>query len=366
MRTPAPLPVAIDPGPDCTPDSRQTASRIGWLDSARGLGIILVVIGHALGGLIDSPLGADQDVFRRLFFSIYTFHMPLFFLLSGVLVTKRMKKGHVAFLRALLPSIVWPYFLWSVLQFTVIYAAGTVVNRPAESYWPIILSLPWSTVSQFWFLYALFWMHILSVLVIPKVGQQGFVMIALALKAVVLVLPMPVPVKLVFNHLFFYAVGVWLMTAGLEAIIVRHRNWIKAAVLPGLAIAIILATLAAVPQFGADLPILDAASPEIANLAWRFPAMAAAICGVAAIIALASLPRIADSRILTWLGRMTMPIFVLHVMCLAGARIVLTRSGMITDPVPLVFITIVVGLVGPLIIERVTRALGLNRWLGFQ
>ena len=79
MRTPAPLPVAIDSGPDCTPDSRQTASRIGWLDSARGLGIILVVIGHALGGLIDSPLGADQDVFRRLFFSIYTFHMPLFF-----------------------------------------------------------------------------------------------------------------------------------------------------------------------------------------------------------------------------------------------------------------------------------------------
>lgn len=341
-------------------------TRINWLDSARGLGIILVVIGHALGGLIDSPLGKDQDGFRRLFFAIYTFHMPLFFLLSGLLVTKRLEKGQGAFLKALVPAIIWPYFLWSIAQFTIIYALGTVVNRPAENYWPVILSLPWNTVSQFWFLYALFWMHVLSVLLIPRLGREGFVMLALALKALVLVLPLPVPVKLVFNHLFFYAVGVWLTTAGLEAVIIRHKVWIKAMVLPGIAIAILLATLAAVPQYGADLPLLDAASPEIANLAWRFPAMAAAVFGVTAIIALASLPRIADARPLLWLGRMTMPIFVLHVMFLAGTRIILTQSEMITDPTLLLAVSVAVGLVGPLIVERITRALGLNRWLGFQ
>ena len=108
-------------------------NRIGWLDSARGLGIILVVIGHALGGLIDSPLGDGQDTFRRIFFAIYSFHMPLFFLLSGLLVTQRLERGAAPFARALLPTIVWPYFLWSVIQFSLIFALGNLVNRDRKS-----------------------------------------------------------------------------------------------------------------------------------------------------------------------------------------------------------------------------------------
>jgi peptidoglycan/LPS O-acetylase OafA/YrhL len=191
-------------------------------------------------------------------------------------------------------------------------------------------------------------------------------MLALALKALVLVLPLPVPVKLVFNHLFFYAAGVWLTTVGLETIIIRHKAWIKAILLPAFAAAIIFATLAAVPQYGADLPFTGAASPEIANLAWRFPAMAAAVFGVAAVIALASLPRLAGARILLWLGQMTMPIFVLHIMFIAGTRILLTRLGIIAAPELVLIVCIAAGLAGPLIVERITRSLGLNRWLGFQ
>ncbi len=45
--------------------------RIAWLDNARGIGIALVVAGHAL-----TP-GHARDV-------IYAFHMPLFFFLAGV------------------------------------------------------------------------------------------------------------------------------------------------------------------------------------------------------------------------------------------------------------------------------------------
>lgn len=341
-------------------------NRIKWLDSARGLGIILVVIGHALGGLIDSPIGKDQNMFRQLFFAIYTFHMPLFFLLSGLLVPKRLEKGPRDFLKGLIPSIIWPYFLWSIIQFTIIYALGSLVNRPADSYWPIILSLPWNTVSQFWFLYALFWMHILSVLLVPRLGREGFLLFALALKAIALILVLPVPVKLVSNHLFFYAVGLWLMTSGLETLVIKRKAWIKSIGLPALALATIAATFVAVPRFGADIPIMAAGSPEIANLAWRFPVMAASLFGVAAVVAIASLPHIADSRILLWLGRMTMPIFVLHVMFLAGARIVLLRLNLLTEPALILGVSVVAGLAGPLVVERITRMLKLNRWLGFQ
>ncbi|HFC54058.1 MAG TPA: hypothetical protein ENJ43_06455, partial [Gammaproteobacteria bacterium] len=50
----------------------------GWVMIAKGIGIVLVVIGHF--HLPDSP-EAWHDI-RRI---IYLFHMPLFFILSGFL-----------------------------------------------------------------------------------------------------------------------------------------------------------------------------------------------------------------------------------------------------------------------------------------
>ena len=53
-------------------DGRQAQFRLDWVDVARGIGIIAVVIGHVWtrGGVRDA---------------MYSFHMPLFFLLSGML-----------------------------------------------------------------------------------------------------------------------------------------------------------------------------------------------------------------------------------------------------------------------------------------
>ena len=46
-------------------------TRIEWIDFAKGLTILLVVVGHTISnGLIRG--------------SIFSFHMPLFFFLSGI------------------------------------------------------------------------------------------------------------------------------------------------------------------------------------------------------------------------------------------------------------------------------------------
>jgi fucose 4-O-acetylase-like acetyltransferase len=339
--------------------------RIGWLDSAKGLGMILVVVGHALGGLIDSTPDAVQPGFRTLFFLIYTFHMPLFFLLSGLLVRRRLEKGAGIFVRGLLPTMVWPYFLWSGIQFTIIYAMGALVNRPATDYWPVIVSLPWKTVSQFWFLYALFGLHILSTAIVPRLGREAFVLIALGLKAIPLILPLPFALKLICNHAFFYAVGVWLAVAGIEHMVIRYRSIIKAVMLPLLAVAMGALTLGAVGEYGSDIAFATAASPEIANLAWRFAALPAAFLGVAAILGVASLSQVSGMAWLCYIGRMTMPVFLLHVLCLAGMRIILTRFDILSDQWGLLVVLVVVGLIGPLIAERIARALHLTRLVGF-
>lgn len=339
--------------------------RIDWLDSARGLGIVLVVIGHTLGGLIDSRIGAGLGVFRSLFFAIYTFHMPLFFLLAGLMVPHRLARGTGAFLRGLLPSVVWPYFLWSVVQFTVIYALGSMVNTPATHYWPMLLSLPWNTVSQFWFLYALFWLHVLAALVVPRYGATGLFLLALALKALAPVLLLPVAVRLVCNHALFYAIGTMLGPDDLARVAVERRVAERVVLFPALAALALGATFLALPRFGADVEFAAASSPVLANLAWRFPALGAATACVVASVAFVSLPAFAGNSLLNALGRLTMPIFVLHVMFVAGTRIVLMRLAHIDNPWVLAPLLVLAGLAGPLVVERVLRPLGLKRLLGF-
>lgn len=56
--------------------------RLDWLDSAKGIGILLVVIGHIWTG------GIVRD-------DIYAFHMPLFFLLAGYTARPKDQRGFV-------------------------------------------------------------------------------------------------------------------------------------------------------------------------------------------------------------------------------------------------------------------------------
>ena len=53
--------------------------RILWIDVARGIAILLVVLGHCIGNLNDP---------RNRF--ILAFHMPLFFFLSGMCISENV------------------------------------------------------------------------------------------------------------------------------------------------------------------------------------------------------------------------------------------------------------------------------------
>ena len=85
--------------------SRAEQSRADWIDVLKGIGIILVVIGHVntKGFLVQW---------------LYTFHMPLFFALSGYILYKFGK--NIPFQKFLLKrtkSILWPFILFRLLLF---------------------------------------------------------------------------------------------------------------------------------------------------------------------------------------------------------------------------------------------------------
>ena len=356
-------PHAAAPDTSTPGDLAAAAGRIAWLDVARGLGIVLVVAGHALGGLIDSPLGGALGGFRQAFFAIYTFHMPLFFVLAGLMVEPRLARGPGMFVRRLLPSLVWPYVLWSVVQFSTIALLGSLVNRPAGPWWHTVLALPWRPVSQFWFLHALFCLHCLVAVLLPRVGREGLLLLGLLARPLAFAVPLDPVLRLILANAQWYALGVWLGTAGLEQLMARCPVWVRAGVLPSGAAVLVGLGLQAALAAGAPA-LATASSPQIANLAWRLPLGAAALAGTLAVIGLATWRPLTAGGLLAALGRSTMPVYLLHVLFVAGGRIVLIRCGL-TDPVALLPVLVAAGLAGPLLLARLARAAGLHRLLGF-
>jgi len=86
-----------------TTEPRQAPERLAWVDAAKGLGIILVVVGH----VVTKPtiLGVGPDWY------IFLFHMPLFFILSGV-VQKPQPGAVVAARKA--RSLMVPYLAYLI------------------------------------------------------------------------------------------------------------------------------------------------------------------------------------------------------------------------------------------------------------
>lgn len=80
--------------------------RIEWIDYAKVIGIWLVVLGHILN--------AGRPIESELHTLIYSFHMPFFFFVSGLLFsTKDM--GFGAFAVSKIKSLIVPYILLNIL-----------------------------------------------------------------------------------------------------------------------------------------------------------------------------------------------------------------------------------------------------------
>lgn len=344
--------------------SCDVTQRLGWLDAAKGLGILIVILGHALGGIIDMGGRHLTPLFREIFLGIYVFHMPVFFLLSGLLVRKRLVRSRAGFLVDLVVSVAYPYFLWSTIQYGAIYAAGSLVNRPVSQFWPTIFNLPFVSISQFWFLYVLFLLHLSAWLLVPRIGARHFFMVFVVAKLLVAFVSPPVMLRLAIVHGVFYAAGLWLGADGIE----RYRHWLS-----GRKLAMPLLILAGAGAIWFSVHIITAQhgiaffelrSWEITALAWRIMIFPAALVATMAFIAMTTaLPRGLE-HLLSHIGRRSMTIFVLHVLFIAGARILLARYGYAGDPWVLLAVCFSMGLAAPLAISAVQRRITTSRALG--
>lgn len=190
-----------------------------FFDCTRGLGICLVVFGHVQRGLSDAHLLPANYPFEQIDFTLYTFHMPLFFLLAGLYVWPALEKGRMPFIRSKFVAIVVPYFVWSIIQGGVQVAMSHSTNHPLSlSDWPMLFYAP---LGQFWFLYAL----MIWQLVAFACGRRGPALMVIAIAALAFSTMLPDPFLATSMKMgIFFAAGT-AIGPGLERNIASIANW---------------------------------------------------------------------------------------------------------------------------------------------
>lgn len=138
--------------------------RYMWVDYAKAIGIILVVFGHVNRGLHSSGISVSNLFFAKIDSIIYSFHMPLFFFLSGLFFVSSIEKSTKKnFILNKINTIFYPYVIWSLLQ------GGTevILSKYTNAKTNIIevLSFPFHPRAQFWFLYALLMIFIFACII---------------------------------------------------------------------------------------------------------------------------------------------------------------------------------------------------------
>jgi fucose 4-O-acetylase-like acetyltransferase len=179
--------------------------RLDWIDSAKGIGIFLVVYGHVARGL--HAAGLPFELFEQIDKAIYAFHMPLFFTLSGYFFVKSSKKGINTYIKTKLATILYPYLAWSLIQIVIQFFASNYTNGNIGIDEVITFFMP---RGQFWFLLALFFISVISIALYIKLGEKGL-LIAICTSFMYTIINPEIPIlDDTMKHLLFFNVGVHL------------------------------------------------------------------------------------------------------------------------------------------------------------
>lgn len=149
------------------PSSPPAADRVAWIDVARGLGMLAIVLGHS------ELVQHGTEAFRLLF----SFHVPLFFLLSGLMLSPQ--RPWLQQVRSRARSLLWPYAVVSVAvagmtTLKTLLAGGpwlvTATTLLAHVAWGGAPRLQWPTL---WFIPHLFLASLLALALLRALAHTA-------------------------------------------------------------------------------------------------------------------------------------------------------------------------------------------------
>ena len=133
--------------------------RIEYIDVFKGIGILLMVIGHIGYG----------NIVRTL---IYGYHMPMFFFISGYLYDKsKSKLKFKEYILKKVRTLIVPYYTFGLIYFVINSIIISKVDYAGLTHILYINTTGIPIESALWFLTAMFWMYLI-IYFIEKINKK--------------------------------------------------------------------------------------------------------------------------------------------------------------------------------------------------
>lgn len=195
-------------------------NRIEWVDCAKGITMLLVIVSHSVHGALRGIL--------------FSFHMPLFFMLSCVTYqcasdfSQYRMKTKKAFVHLVVPALIL-FGLMTALEITEACLIGAFETINAEYFLGRLLTLLFASGAKFsvnaleinrlgipWFLIGLFMGRSLFDLIHLKTKGRGFAIVCIILTVTGVVIGqkywLPLSFDIALAVLFFLLCGQWMKT----------------------------------------------------------------------------------------------------------------------------------------------------------
>lgn len=165
--------------------------RINFIDIAKGIGIVLVYLGHS----------SFSETINKF---IFIFHMPFFFFVSGFMF-KPNNASFVDFIQHKIKTLLLPYLFFSIVNLLFLFVVSTKYS------WSSIFFNGWQGIAL-WFVISLFITLLLAGLFLKGNNKLDWISIAIALIIYIIIdslksFSFPYKIELIPLTYFWFAIG---------------------------------------------------------------------------------------------------------------------------------------------------------------
>ncbi len=188
---------------------------------ARGIGILLVVLGHAL-----KQTGVTNTAVDVLIEVIYSFHMPLFFVLSGFVSVKILQytkaEEYIRYIKSRMLRLLLPYFVMGILYMPLKYFLSRFARNPYDfsAAWKLVIGINPNTTM--WFLYTLFWVSVTALFFVKRRVLLPMLALSFILSAAAFSFDWGIRTP---KYLFFFILGLCIREHYEEFLHWKEKKW---------------------------------------------------------------------------------------------------------------------------------------------
>lgn len=328
--------------------------RLSWVDTAKGISIILVVMMHSAYGVGEET--GQAGILHWIIGWATPFRMPEFFLISGLFLSQVIARDWLKFSDRRIVHYLYFYALWAVIQ--IVFKVGLGTGDPLSALQQIALAVvdPYGVL---WFVYMLAVFSLMTK-VLRDLSVNRW--LALGAAAVLQIAPIGETGSYIVDQFaeyfvyFFagYALAPWIFKA---------VSWASDRAALAVALLAAYALVNGVLVFAGGFEM----RPVIAQMGFAaLPGLhlALALIGSLALcVAAALLSKLNFMDWLRWLGAHSIVVYLSFSIPMALTRVVLLKVGIIEDTSIVSIIVMGSALISPLILYWLIQKTGWGKFL---